>query len=278
MSLFAELRRRNVFRVGAAYLVGAWLVIQVVETIFPAFGFGDAAVRIGVTVLAIGLVPVLVFAWAFEITPEGLKLEKDVDRSRSITAQTGKKLDRLIMVALALALGFFAFDKFVLSGSREASIAESARQEGRAEALLESYGDKSIVVLPFADMSPGKDQGYLSDGIAEELLNLLARVPDLRVISRTSAFAFKNKDLEVSDIAERLHVAHALEGSIRSEDAWCGGVTGDVESPIQVPLEGSSFAATRLADRDERPTQFPCACSTVDGEPGAMDGCYPVPM
>ena len=215
MSFFDELKRRNVLRVAAAYVVAAWLVIQVVETIFPAFGFGDAAIRIVVIVLTIGLAPIVILAWAFELTPEGLMLDKDVDRSRSITTRTGKKLDRIIMAVLALALGYFAFDKFVLSESREASIAETAHQEGRTEALVESYGDKSIAVLSFADMSPEGDQEYFSDGIAEELLNRLTKVPDLRVISRSSSFSFKGQNLEIPEIARRLKVAHILEGSVR---------------------------------------------------------------
>ncbi len=227
MLLFSELKRRNVIRVAAAYTVASWLVIQVVETIFPAFGFGDAAIRLVVIVLAIGILPVAVFAWAFELTPDGLKRESDVDRSLSITPQTGKKLDRAIMVALAVALGYFAVDKFVLEPTRDEALrvqqeealyeaAEEAREEGRADALIESYGDKSIAVLPFADMSPAKDHGYMSDGIAEELLNLLTQVPELRVISRTSAFSFKNQELETPEIARRLNVGHILEGSVRT--------------------------------------------------------------
>ena len=119
MSIVRELGRRNVFRVAIAYVVAAWLVIQVVETILPAFGFGDAAVRIVTIVLTIGLIPTLILAWAFELTPEGLKKDRDVDRSQSISARTGKKLDRITMVVLALALGYFAFDKFVLSPQRQ---------------------------------------------------------------------------------------------------------------------------------------------------------------
>ena len=215
MSLFDELRRRNVLRVAAAYVVAAWLIVQVIETVFPAFGFGDAAVRIAVIIFGIGLIPVLIFAWAFELTPEGLKKESEIDRSRSITPQTGKKLDRMIMVVLAVALGFFAFDKFVLSESRESDIAEQARQEGRTEALVLSYGDNSIAVLPFVDMSPQGDQEYFSDGIAEELLNLLAKIPELRVISRSSAFSYKGKDIKLSDVGRELNVANILEGSVR---------------------------------------------------------------
>jgi TolB-like protein/Tfp pilus assembly protein PilF len=222
MTFFAELKRRNVLRVGAAYMVAAWLVIQVVETIFPIYALSDASIRIVITILAIGLIPTLIFAWAFELTPEGLKKESEVDRSQSLTPQTGKKLDRVIMVVLALGLAYFAFDKFVLDPQREAAKdeqkateVEQARQQGRTEALVESYGDQSIAVLAFDDMSPDRDQEYLSDGIAEELLNLLAKIPELRVISRSSAFSFKGKDLELTDIAERLNVAHILEGSVR---------------------------------------------------------------
>ena len=226
MSFFVELKRRNVIRVAVAYVVAAWLVIQVVETIFPAFGFGDAAIRTVVIVLAIGLVPAVIFAWAFELTPDGLKREKDVDRSQSIAPRTGKRLDRVIMVVLALALGYFAFDKFVLAPQRTAdlqqelteqlaTVAEEAREAGRTDALLESYGDKSIAVLPFVNMSADKDQEYFSDGIAEELLNLLAKVSALRVISRTSAFSFKGTDLKLTEVAEELNVANILEGSVR---------------------------------------------------------------
>jgi adenylate cyclase len=222
MSLFTELKRRNVLRVGAAYVVAAWLVIQVVETIFPAFGFGDVAVRNTTIVFAIGFIPALIFAWAFELTPEGLKKESEVDRNQSVTPHTGKKLDRMIMVVLALGLAFFAVDKFVLDPQREAAKdeqvadkVEEAKQQGRTEALVESYGEKSIAVLPFVNMSSDEEQEYFSDGISEELLNLLAKIPELRVISRSSAFSFKGQNLEIPEIAQRLNVAHILEGSVR---------------------------------------------------------------
>ena len=126
LSLYEELKRRNVLRVVAAYVVVSWLVIQIVETIFPAFGFGDAAVRLVTIVLAIGFIPTFILSWVFEITPEGLKKDKDVDRSQSVTAQTGRTLDRWIMVVLVVALVYFAIDKFVFSDSRETSIAEEA--------------------------------------------------------------------------------------------------------------------------------------------------------
>jgi TolB-like protein len=204
-----------VFRVGAAYLVGAWLLVQVSATLFPVFGLGDTAVRIAVIIFVIGLIPALVLAWVFEFTPAGLKRESEVDRSQSQTLHTGKTLDRIIMVVLALALGYFAFDKFVLAESREVSIAEEAHQAGRTEALVGSYGEKSIAVLPFVNMSSDAEQEYFSDGLSEELLNLLAKIPDLRVIARTSSFAFKGEKIEIAEIAKKLNVAHVLEGSVR---------------------------------------------------------------
>ncbi len=212
---FEELRRRNVLRVAFAYVAGSWLVIQVVETLFPVFGLGDAAIRNFVVVLAIGFVPALIFAWVFELTPEGIKLERDVDRSRSIAPRTGKKLDRIIIVALALAVALFAVDKFVLDPVRDATQVEAARERGRSEAWVESFGTRSIAVLPFADMSANRDQAYFSDGIAEELLNLLARIPELRVAARTSAFAFRDSDATISEIGKTLNVANVLEGSVR---------------------------------------------------------------
>lgn len=215
MSFFDQLKRRNVLRIAAAYVVSAWLVIQVVETVFPAFGFDSTAVRVVVIALAVLFIPVLIFAWVFELTPEGLKRDHEVDRSQSATPQAGKKLDQAIMVVLAIALGYFAIDKFVLSESREAQIAETAREEGRSEALVESYGGKSIAVLPFENMSDDAEQEYFSDGIAEELLNLLTRVRELRVVSRSSSFSFKGQNLDNLEIAERLNVAHVLAGSVR---------------------------------------------------------------
>ena len=211
MSLFSELKRRNVLRVGIVYLAGSWLLIQVLETVFPIFGLAETSIRIVIIVLGIGFIPVLILAWVFELTPEGLKKDADVDRDVTVS----KTFDRIVVIVLVLALAFFAYDKFVLDPARDAKIVESVTERARTEALYESYGDKSIVVLPFANMSADPDQEYFSDGITEELLNLLAKIRELRVISRTSAFYFKGKDVDISTIAERLRVDHVLEGSVR---------------------------------------------------------------
>jgi adenylate cyclase len=215
LSLIAELKRRNVLRIAGLYMVGAWLIVQVAGTVLPMFDAPAWLPRSIVTVLAIGFIPALIFAWAFELTPQGLRRENDVDRSESVGPHTGKALDHIIMVVLALALGVFSFDKFVLSPQREAEQTSAARKEGRNEALVESFGDKSIAVLPFVNMSADKEQEYFADGIAEELLNLLTKIPQLRVISRSSAFSFKGQNLETPEIGRRLNVANILEGSVR---------------------------------------------------------------
>jgi len=222
MSLFNELKRRNVLRAAAAYAAAAWLVIQIVETTFPAFALGETAVRVVIILAAAGFIPAMVFAWVFELTPEGFKRDSEVDRDSAVNRRMIKRFDRLIMLTLALALGYFMFDKFVLSPQRQAeelaTATEEARQEGRTEAIVGSYGDKSIAVLPFTDLSPDGHQQYFSDGISEELLNLLAKVHQLRVISRSSSFALRDEELSVPEIAKRLNVSYVLEGSVRKAE------------------------------------------------------------
>jgi TolB-like protein/Tfp pilus assembly protein PilF len=216
MSFLKELQRRNVIRVALAYLAGTWLLIQVLETLVPIFGLPETLARIVVLFLAIALVPVLVVSWVFEWTPEGLKRDSELEPPETSAPQTAKVLDRAIMVVLALGLAYFAFDKFALDPGRDVEIAEKAAELARTEALVGAY-DKSIAVLPFANMTGDPQQVYLSDGIAEELLNLLARIPNLRVISRSSAFTFRG-DVDLQDVVEKLNVSHVLEGSVRRSD------------------------------------------------------------
>ena len=219
MSFYAELKRRNVFRVAAAYIVVAWLLIQVVETIFPLFGFDDTPARIVVIILSILFIPTVVSAWVFELTPEGIKRDHEVDHGQPVTRQAGKRLDHIIMVVLALALGYFAFDKFVLDPARDAEIAQTSAKAGAEQALKKARGtdfsSHSIAVLPFVNMSSDAEQEYFSDGLSEELLNLLAKIPQLGVAARTSSFSYKGKDINVAQIGEELNVAHVLEGSVR---------------------------------------------------------------
>jgi len=204
MSLFAELKRRNVFRVGVAYLIGAWLLAQIADLIIDNIGAPDWVMKSLFLVLAIGFFLSLFFAWAFEMTPEGVKREADIDRSQSIVRETGHKLNRTIMFVLVLALGYIAWDK--LSEPTLPAVAPTAEQQTI---------DKSIAVLPFVNMSADEDNEYFSDGLSEELLNLLAKVDGLKVAARTSSFKFKNTGADITEIGEKLNVATVLEGSVR---------------------------------------------------------------
>ncbi|NNE04948.1 MAG: tetratricopeptide repeat protein [Xanthomonadales bacterium] len=204
MSLFNELKRRNVFKVGIAYAVVAWLIMQVADVMIDNIGAPDWVFRSIVLVLGLGFPLVLIFAWAFEMTPEGIKLEKDVDRSQSITPQTGQKLNYAIMAIMALALAYFAWDKF------SAPEAEQVATTGDEQAI-----DKSIAVLPFVNMSADENNEYFSDGLSEELLNMLAKVDGLKVAARTSSFKFKESEEDIAEIGQKLNVATILEGSVR---------------------------------------------------------------
>jgi TolB-like protein/lipoprotein NlpI len=210
MSFISELKRRNVIRMAGLYLVGAWLIAQIAETLLPIFHTPDWVLQSLVVLLAIGFIPALVFAWVFELTPAGLKRDEDVVPDQSIAPHTARRMERMIIALFAIALIFFAFDKFVLAPKRESNLVAEAVEEVKT-----AVSDKSIAVLPFVDMSPEGDQEYFSDGIAEELLNRLAQIPDLRVAARTSAFQFKGKNLDIADIGRQLNVAHVLEGSVR---------------------------------------------------------------
>jgi TolB-like protein len=209
MSFFRELKRRNVFRVGIAYVVASWLLMQVTDLVFPRIGLEDSAVTLVFALLGIGFIPALIFAWAFEMTPEGIKKEKDVDRSQSIAQVTGRKLDYSIIAVLIVALGYFAYDKFVLTPAEHAKAMETVKAQEPEEKA------KSIAVLPFVNMSEDANNEYFSDGISEEILNSLAKVRELRVAGRTSSFAFKGQNQDLRQIGDTLGVEHILEGSVR---------------------------------------------------------------
>jgi adenylate cyclase len=211
----AEIKRRSVIRVAGLYLTGVWLLLQIADTVLPMLEAPGWIARTLLIVLLIGFVPVIVLAWAFEWTPDGLVRDADATRDGATHARTGKRLDRWIMVLLALALGYFAVDKFLLSPAREQARMQEARAEGRSEAIVAAFGDQSIAVLAFRDMSQERDQGYFSEGIAEQMLNLLTRVQGLRVTSRASAFSFAGKDVDIPTIARKLNVSYVLDGSVR---------------------------------------------------------------
>jgi TolB-like protein/tetratricopeptide (TPR) repeat protein len=214
-NFFTELKRRNVIRMAGLYLVGAWLVVQVAGTVLPMFGAPEWLPRTIVVLLAIGFVPAVIFSWVFELTPQGLKREDDVAPEQSITPQTGRRMDRMIILVLVLALGYFAFDKFVLTPKREAALVFSA-VPNESRSLI---NEKSIAVLPFGNLSRDPDNVYFADGIQEEILTRLAKIADLKVISRPSTQQFQNKPADLSIIAKQLGVANILQGSVqRSSD------------------------------------------------------------
>jgi len=216
MDFFGELRRRNVFRVGIAYVIIAWLLLQVTDILVPILELPDWVAKLVLFLLAIGFPLALLFAWAFELTPEGLRKEKHVNRSRSITEQTGRKLDFFIISILAVTLAWFSWDKFGKAGSEnDFPDGRQSREMQAAENGSPAQLERSVAVLPFVNMSSDPEQEYFSDGISEELLNVLARVKGLRVPSRTSSFTFKGSTLKLAEIGKELQVDHILEGSVR---------------------------------------------------------------
>ena len=214
MSFFQELKRRNVFKVATAYIIVSWLIMQAGEVMAPALNLPAWVNSLLAFFLILGFPLALFFAWAYEMTPEGLRKEKDVDRSQSITQVTGQKLNNVIIGILVLALGYFAIDKFVLQ-PRVVTEPSITTEETVTDEAAEEH---SIAVLPFVDMSANSDNEYFSDGLSEELLNILAKIKDLRVAGRTSSFAFKGKDDDLRNIGEKLNVNTILEGSVRKDD------------------------------------------------------------
>jgi len=213
-SFFGELKRRNVVRVGVVYLIVAWILAQVADLMLENFEAPGWVIKVILLVLIIGFPISLVFAWAFELTPEGIKKEKDVDRTQSITRQTGRKLDYTIIAVLLVAVAFLLFDRFV-PGEGATGEQSGASQAAGEEAQPAAPYAKSIAVLPFVNMSSDPEQEYFSDGISEEILNSLAKVKDLKVAGRTSSFAFKGENKDLRQVGETLGVENILEGSVR---------------------------------------------------------------
>ena len=222
MSFFDELKRRNVVRVGLAYGIAGWVFLQVADLVLENIEAPSWVIQALMLFVLLGFIASFVIAWAYEITPEGIKRDSEVDRSQSIAGHTGKKLDRIIIGFLVLAVAVLLVDRSMSPEKGPDTISEDVtvqvNQTGddntsfKVEAIP---SDPSIAVLPFADMSPEQDQGYFSDGISEELLNLLVRVDGLKVASRTSSFTYKGSNQNLAEIASELKVDHVLEGSVR---------------------------------------------------------------
>ncbi len=210
-SFFAELKRRNVVRMAGLYLVGAWLIVQVAGTLLPMFGAPEWAARSVVIVVALGFLPAVIFSWAFELTPSGLKRDEEVEAEQSIGPQTGRRMDRMIIAVLVVAVGYFCVDKFVLTARREAAALLSAN--ARAQTIL----DRSIAVLPLVNTSGDPANEYFSDGLSEELIAVLAKIPGLKIIGRSSSFLFKGKSDDSRAIGEKLGVTNLIEGSVRKQ-------------------------------------------------------------
>jgi len=221
MSFYDELKRRNVVRVGLAYAIAGWVLLQVADLVLTNIEAPSWVIKALMLFVLLGFIAAVVIAWAYEITPEGIKRESEVDRSQSITGHTGKKLDRIIIGFLLLAVAVLLFERSMsppvaAPGPVADDTAAPVSQAGK-DPVQEDLppGEPSIAVLPFTDMSPEQDQAYFSDGISEELLNVLVGVKGLKVASRTSSFAYKGSQESLAEIASELKVDHVLEGSVR---------------------------------------------------------------
>ena len=212
MSLFEELKRRNVVRMAGLYLVGAWLLVQVAGTLLPVFDAPAWVMKTLVAALATGLVPALIFSWAFELTPAGLKRDENVRPEESIAPQTARRMNRMIIAVLVLALGYFVFDKFVLTPKREAAKSHTAPAPNELQSAVNA---KSIAVLPFENQNRDPDTEYLCDGIPESIINSLSELPKLKVMSRNSVFHYKGKQTDAQTVGKELKVQTLLTGRVR---------------------------------------------------------------
>ena len=275
-SLFGELRRRNVLRAGALYIAGIWALAQGIAQLGPSFGMPDWGTRWFVIAACIGFPFWVTFAWFYEFTPEGLKRESEVERHESITHHTARKLDFAIIGILALAVVLLLTNTLVWH-----------KGAGLREGGDVPIPEHSIAVLPFVSISAEKGQDYFSDGLTEEMIELLGRVPELRVPARTSSFYFKGKNEPIASIAQQLKVAYVLEGSVRKsgkrlritaqliradngyhlwsqsydrDDSDVFAVQDDIAksvvSALQLKLEGAEHSALRGTNNAEAYSQF----------------------
>jgi TolB-like protein/Flp pilus assembly protein TadD len=211
MSLIAELRRRNVFRVGVAYAVVAWLLVEVASVVLPTFKTPEWVMQAFIFLVVLGFPLALIFAWAFELTPDGIKRESEVDRAESITRLTGRKLDFAIIGLLVLAVVFLVVDNYVLKADvKPAEQSSEAALDGKPVAHAES-----IAVLPFANRSSREEDAFFVDGMHDDILTHLAKIRSLKVISRTSVMEYRNTNKNLKTIGRELGAATLLEGGVQ---------------------------------------------------------------
>jgi len=216
VKIFEELKRRNVIRMGVAYLIGSWILLQVVDVLVPMLTLPNWVGRLVFLFVVIGLVPVLLFSWTYEMTPDGLRLDSEIEPNDAITNHTARKLDRLTIAMLAIVASIVILDRLVPESAVVLPEAKQQTTPDRANTPESTQDNRpSVAVMPFVNMSDDATNEYFSDGISEELLNALVGVRNLRVPSRTSSFTFKGSDKRLDDIGRELNVEHILEGSVR---------------------------------------------------------------
>ncbi len=258
-SFFEELKYRNVIRVGLAYIVAGWLFAQVVDLAADAFHAPDWLMQMLIVVLLVGLPVALFLAWAYELTPEGVRKAADLLEGAAKDPRSGQLLNRITMIALVIALGWIAWDET----HDEPTVASSPAVE---------VTDKSIAVLPFADFSPGGDYAWFADGLTDEILNALARTRDLHVASRTSSFQYRGDAQNIPEVAAALGVAHILEDSVRragdrirvtaqliraSDDAHLWSETFDASSDDSIEIQETiAFEIASLLDTAMDPDEL----------------------
>ncbi len=211
MSLFSELKRRNVFRVGLAYTISAWVIAQVASLVLSSFKAPDWVMQALLLFLGLGFIVAILISWAYELTPDGLKRDAEVSSDASIADHTAKKLNYITLFAALTVLCLFIYQQINPSRTNVSDATLSSENGLTNNNKIEN----SIAVLPFADMSRERDQEYFADGISEEILNVIVRIPLLKVAGRTSSFSFKGKNEDLRVIGESLGVNHILEGSVR---------------------------------------------------------------
>ena len=257
MSLFNELKRRNVIRVGVAYLVASWLLLQIVDVLVPLLELPVWVGKLVFLILLVGLIPTLIFSWAYEMTADGLRRESEVEHDPSITLQTAKKLDRITIILVLIVAGIVVIDRFIPeSGEQRATVVEADPVTGSEPVAVQSEesepveiskdlaskdGRQSVAVIPFINMSDDAQNEYFSDGISEELLNVLVRIKSLRVPSRTSSFTFKGSDKKLSEIGRELGVDHILEGSVRKAGNRIRVTAQLIEVKTDTPLWSATY-------------------------------------